>query len=123
MIYLNSQDVIQIVTILRHCVYEILVGASSCERAVDKVMMIFAENERRGNLLSVAKSRGFFINFGRNTLLRSQCREIASRMQQCSALLKLVLNYAEARNDEMWCERRKLYRSQNVVHGIPCFLW
>ncbi len=85
-------------------------------------MMLFARNKRRGNLFLRIDGGELFTIVGKNTSLQTQSKEIASRIQQSIMLLLPTSPYTEARNDEVWCQRRTLrhyylflYRKMSVV--------
>jgi hypothetical protein len=86
-------------TLIRHCEERssVILKTKSAENE-------WVGNERRGNLHSLTNWREVFEIFVKTFSQRTQCREIASRMQQCPALFvsytpKLRLAMTAKRNE------------------------
>ena len=69
-------------------------------------------NKRRGNLLALIQPREVFNIFCINSSLQTQCREIASGMQQRLNKFISTKHLTAPRNDEIKCEGRLLQTSR-----------
>ncbi len=109
-------------TSIRHCVYEV----TELERSRDVlntnwVMVLFAVNKRRGNLLALTNWREAFNTLIKTASPQPQCKEIASRMQLCRALsivIFLPLRLAMTRKGDVLCSDQ--LQSSVAVSLVGC---